>query len=174
MERKTLIRLLVAVAIGVPLIVEAGTFVGLVDQHLGGDDDPTTTTTTLDGRAVGVGDDLLPDTAQVERVTGAAVYADGDWRFELSVAVNNTGDRPYTLRLGSLTTESGDRVEGAFSTGRLAPGESTTLTATWSIPSGSSPATVDAKAFTYGENETEATTATVRFGSVPVQYRNGS
>lgn len=143
-DRRTLVRLLVALAVGVPLAVEGATFLGLLNREFGGgdgaDDGAATGTETPTGRRVGVGDELLPATAPVERVTDMTLRATGDrWRFELTAEVRNDLDTAYEFRLGAVTTGDGRTVEGGASTGTMASGETTTLTGRWDLPEGEAP-----------------------------------
>jgi len=149
MERRTLVRLLVALAIGVPLVVEGGTLLGLLDRAFGGGNgdeegsggngSPTGTPTR---RAVGVGDELLPETTPVEEVTDMTLRATGDgWRFELTAEVRNDLDTAYEFRLGAVSTD--DRtVEGGAGTGTMASGETATITGRWDLPEGEAPEAV--------------------------------
>jgi len=67
-DRRTLVRLLIVVTIGVPILVEATTFLGLVSHSLG-DEGGDTSSPTPPQDATGVGDDLLAETPRDERVT---------------------------------------------------------------------------------------------------------
>lgn len=168
LERRTLIRLLVGLGIGVPILIEAATLLGLVGDLLGGDDGgagtPTATETTA---GVGLGDELLPDAPGTHTVQAAYVAADG-WTFTLSVGVENTTDRTYELRLRTVTTDGGDVVEGGGESGPIAPGETGSVTGRWDLPDGASPDTVEAVAIV--RNGTVTTVErTVDLGSVPVQ-----
>ena len=145
MERRTLVRLLVGLGIGVPVLVEVATFLGLFERRLlDGDGEGGPTATPRPDR-VGVGDELLPDTPPADVVTAARVRTgDGGWSFELEVAVENTGDVPYELRLGDVTTTAGRTVAGGGSTSRLAPGASGEAFGQWTLPEGATPDRVEA------------------------------
>ncbi|MFC7172729.1 hypothetical protein ACFQL0_03920 [Haloplanus litoreus] len=64
LSKRTLIRLLVGFGIGIPILIEGLTFLGLLQNQFGGEGDDSTesTATETDGapEAVGVGDDMLP------------------------------------------------------------------------------------------------------------------
>ncbi|MFB6080198.1 MAG: hypothetical protein ABEJ81_04295 [Haloferacaceae archaeon] len=143
MERRTLIRLLIALGIGIPVAVEGATFLGLVGHEIGGDDgsDGTATpTATPVRRPIGVGDELLPETSPVERVTDMTLRAtDGGWRFEMVVEVENDLDTAYEFRLGPVTTEGGRTVDGGADTGTMISGATTTITGRWDLPEGDPP-----------------------------------
>lgn len=153
MERRTLVRLLIVLAIGIPIVLEAATFAGLLDSRLLGGGTPgaeTPTATETDAPpadAVGIGDELLPATPQQETVTAADVERTAGAReFVLSVAVENDAESSYELRLDALTTDRGTTVSGGGRTGQLAPGENETLTGRWELPSGEDPDAVIAVA----------------------------
>lgn len=140
-SRRTLVRLLIAVAIGIPVVIEVGTLLGM----LGGDggDEP-----------VGIGDELLPATPQPETVADSSVTVSEVWTFELVVEVTNAADQPYELVLGPVRTDRSDPVGGTRSTGEVSPGATTTLRADWEIPAASSPTAVGAVA-TWGDERVQ-------------------
>lgn len=143
--RRWWIRLMIALAIGIPIAIESGTLIGLVDQHFLGGDDGGDGNGAGDGTdtpvgGVGVGDDLLAGTDRTERIADAFISTRGGTRtFTLAVSVENTGDRPYRLTLGDLRTDDGTRVAGERSTDPIAPGESSSAVARWDLPGGAAP-----------------------------------
>lgn len=153
-RRRTIIRLLVGFGIGIPVLIELATFVGLIEQSLlGGDGEESegngTTTRTAtdndnsDGSQVGVGDELVPATAQRETLTVASFRAgDDSWVLTLAASVENTESVPYTVQFGALTTENGERVEGTGRQVTVVDGATAQVTGTWQLPPGSRPATV--------------------------------
>lgn len=168
LSRRTIIRLLVALGLGIPIIVELRTFVSLVGSWVGGDDDTPTATPVED--AVGIGDDLLAETDSVERLRSAEVTAtDGDtWPFTVVVDVENASDRYYRLELGAVTTRDGTVVDGGAATDRLVPGESTTLATTWSLPEGGSPRSIAVRA-ELGSGTPEVVEREVRLRGIAVE-----
>ena len=171
--RRWLIRALLGLGFGVPIAIEGGTLLGMLDAQLfggGSDERDGEVTQTPTEPVVAVGDELLPDTAPADTLTDAAVVAGDDGRrFEVVVSVENTGERPYELRLGALRTADGTRVDGGAATDSLDPGASTTLTATYDLPDGETPATlsvVGAESVGTGERITQRT---VRFEDVPLR-----
>jgi hypothetical protein len=157
-SKRTLIRLLVGFGIGIPLLVEGFTFLGLLEQQFGGDgedaEDTATTTDTAES-GVAVGDDLLPETDRSETLVSAALReAGGDrWPLSLTVEVQNSGDTDYEFQILTLHLDDGRTVGGRSSTDRLAPGERRVITAEWSIPAGSTPRAVDVVALVYPADE---------------------
>lgn len=157
LSKRTLIRLLVGFGIGIPILVEGVTFLGLLEQQFGSDEEgesDATATDTADS-GVAIGDDLLPETVRSETLASAVLReAGGDrWPLSLTVEVENTGDTGYEFQLLSLHLDDGRTVGGRTSTDRLSPGERRVITAEWSIPAGSTPAAVDVVALVYPDSE---------------------
>jgi hypothetical protein len=177
LSKRTLIRLLVGFGIGVPILIEAITFLGLLDAQFGsgaGDDTATTggTATDADGDSdgVAVGEDLLPESDRSETLASAVLRESGDtWRLSLTVEVENTGETDYQFQLLTLHLADGRTVSGRASTDRLAPGESTTATGEWSIPSGSTPTAVDVVALVYEGTSAETIETRVELAKIPVR-----
>jgi len=174
-SKRTLIRLLVGFGIGIPLLVEGLTFLGLLGEQFGGGDgegsEPTDTATTDPG--VTVGDDLLPETDRSETLASAVLReAGGDrWPLSLTVEVQNSGDTDYEFQLLTLHLADDRTVGGRSSTDRLGPGERRVITAEWSIPAGSTPRAVDVVALVYpdGEDAVETIERRVELAKVPVR-----
>ena len=170
-SRRSLIRLLVGSAIGIPVAVEGRTLIGLLDKHFFGGE--THDRSPSDGAAsVGVGDELLPATTPIERVSRLLVDApDQTWTFRLDVAVENTGDSPYEFLVGGVTTTS-KSVEGSTTTGSLDPGEETLLSAEWPIPEGSTPTALEVTGIIGASGADETVSRDVTLGNVPVKRRS--
>jgi hypothetical protein len=178
LSKRTLIRLLVGFGIGIPILVEAITFLGLLDQQFGGGEGgggdgsgSTATATDTAEPAVGIGDDLLPDTERSETLASAVLReAGGDrWPLSLTVEVHNAGDTDYEFQLLSVHLEDGRTVSGRTSTDRLAPGETRTITGEWSIPAGSTPRAVDVVALVYADDSVETIERRVDLAKIPVR-----
>ncbi|WP_439027722.1 CARDB domain-containing protein [Haloarchaeobius sp. DT45] len=129
MERRTIIRLLIVVGIGIPLIIEGATFFGLVSNQLFGGEQPG------DHREpVGIGDEVVPATEQTERLTDAHFETvDGERRLVVEVTVRNTGNDAYEFRLDAVTLADGTRLTTNATSGELARGETTTVSASWTV-----------------------------------------
>lgn len=166
LDRRTLIRLLVGLGIGIPVLIEGATLLGLLGG-LFGDGGEATATPTRTATGVGVGDELLPETAPAETVESAYITADA-WLFSMTVGVENTGDRTYQLRLEAVRTRGGDVVEGGGESGPIEPGASGSVTGTWDLPDGAAPDTVDVVAIARDGTATKVERA-VTLGVVPVQ-----
>jgi hypothetical protein len=173
MNQRRLVMWLFAFAILLIVVIEAMTFAGLIGGLVGGDGGDGTATagpTPVDG--VGTGEELLPATDRTETLTTATLSSGDRWTLTLTVAVENTGDTPYEIRLGAVTTVGGASYDprSDATTGTVAPGESATVTAQWRVPSGSTPNFV---AVTAVEGSSGATTTVfdddVAIARVPVQ-----
>lgn len=141
MKRRTLIRLLVGIGIGLPLLIEGVTFLGLLEAQLLGNGGPQATPTgTPPEDGVAVDGELLPETAPADTLSTASIAVEGDDRtLTLTAFVENTGNASYELRLGSVRTRGGTQVGGSATTGTIPPGESGTVTEQWDLPGGSMP-----------------------------------
>jgi hypothetical protein len=173
-RRRTIIRLLVGLGVGIPVLVELATFVGLVEQSLLGDegegDDGGSTTDGTDatgGGGVRVGDELLPETPQRETLSVASFRAgDDSWVLTLAAAVENTESGPYTVQFGPVTTRGGERVEGSSRAVTVDAGGTGQVTGTWQLSPGGRPASVVVRT---GAGDTATTTHEVDLGRIPVE-----
>ncbi|GAB6860640.1 hypothetical protein ACFR97_08110 [Haloplanus litoreus] len=175
LSKRTLIRLLVGFGIGIPILIEGLTFLGLLQNQFGGEGDDSTesTATETDGapEAVGVGDDMLPETDRTETLASAVLRETSDdrWPLSLTVEVTNTGTADYEFQMFAVHLDDGRSVEGRTSTDRLAPDESRTVTGEWSVPAGSTPRSVDVVALVYDEDEIETIERRVDLAKIPVR-----
>jgi archaellum component FlaF (FlaF/FlaG flagellin family) len=174
-RRKRLIKFVVVLALAVPLVIEGLTFGGLLSNAFlggGGSDGPAAQNeTTVSDQGVGVGDELLAETTQRERITTATVREAGDsWRFTVTVAVNNTGNRTYQLQLASVETTGGKTVSNVVST-TVEPGNETTVTGQWALPAGERPQSVEVVAVDGVGGNASVTRETVELAPIPVQGR---
>ncbi|MFB6142351.1 MAG: hypothetical protein ABEJ30_03295 [Halorientalis sp.] len=169
-DRKRLVKVLLVLAIAVPLLIEGMTFAGLFQAKVfdGGGPGNETATGTPDRPRVGVGDTVLAATPQTERVTDATIRArDGTWVFRLEFAINNTANSDYRFRVGEVTTTGGETASGTGSA-VVPAGESATVTGEWRLPEGTQPDTV----VLVGVQLDDGTRVSerVRVARVPVRY----
>ncbi|MFC7045351.1 hypothetical protein ACFQH6_07970 [Halobacteriaceae archaeon GCM10025711] len=155
MERRTLLRILIVVGIGIPVVIEGATFLGLVQNQLAGDDGGTTPSNgPMSSRHVEVGDELVLETTQAETITGATIRNTDDGRvLTVNVRVENTADEVYELQLNAVGTASGERVEGGGTTGRIPPGETRSVSGQWTLPPDASPETMNVFGARYDDME---------------------
>lgn len=177
-RRRTIIRLLVGFGIGIPVLVELATFVGLVEQSLlgGGDEngdggtaggDGTETADRRSTGGVGVGDELLPGTPQRERLSVASFRAsENSWVLTLVATVENTGSTPYTVQFGPVGTDGGRTVEGSSRAVTVAAAETGQVTGTWQLSPGNRPASVVVRT---AAGDAEPTAHEVDLAPIPVE-----
>jgi hypothetical protein len=175
MEQKTMIRLLVGLGLGIPILIESVTFLGLVGHQFSngtaGAETTTTGTGTTTDVGVGPGDELLPETNQSEELATAVIQGGtGGWTLTMTVQVDNPTNATHELRLGAITTSEGKTVSGGGSTGQIAPGETGPVTGRWDLPVGVTPKRVQVIAVTdpAGEASPETVSEQVTLEKVPV------
>lgn len=167
----TMVRVLIVLAIAIPILIEVVTFGGLIGHYVGGGEDPAATETpTPEVEGAGAGATILADTAATERIESTSlITGDDSWQFIITIDVTEPA-KPYELRLNNVTTREGTTVEGSgATTGQLAAGTSGTVTGTWLLPAGQQPDTLSVTVVTTPEGGTEqAREYTVSIGKVPV------
>lgn len=136
-SRRRLLRLLIGLAIGIPITIEASTFFGMLSGDRG------------DG-AVDIGDELLPATPQTETLVDSSVYEGPPRQYELVAELTNTTDATTELTVGPLFTADGGRVSGTTAR-EAAPGEMVELTARWRLEADRIPEAVRVRA-TWGDD----------------------
>ena len=160
MERRTLIRLLVAFGIGIPLLIEGFTFLGLLEaQLLGGGGGSTP---SVDGATQG--EEGLRSTAPTETLSTTSLTEDGT--LTLTVTINNTANTAYELRLTEVTTLDGEGVAGNGSSGVIESGERGSVTEQWSLPAGATPESVTVITITDPDGDAERTERSIALGEL--------
>jgi hypothetical protein len=174
-EQKTLLRLLIIVGIGLPILIEVVTFGSMMGHHLLGDTggEAVPETPTAEPAGAGVGDPILESANVSARIdTASVVTADEGWRFTLTVNVTNTGSDPAAVRLDSVTTRNGETIEGAASTGQLSAEGTDDVTKSWLLPPGERPDAVSVTVLMYPDGgAVQSTQYTVALGDIPVSNR---
>lgn len=163
------VRILVLIGVGIPILIEAATFLRLIGGHLEEDGKHRRTSTE---KAVYVveGSELLSETSQTERIAEALITArDEAWIFELEIDVDNASTYPYELVLDSLTTQNGILVPGR-SAQRWAPGESEEMEVEWRLAPGDLPARMTAIGRTIiSADSVRQVRRRIEWGKIPVQ-----
>ena len=174
-EQKTLLRLLIIVGIGLPILIEVVTFGSMMGHHLTGDagSEAVAETPTPEQAGAGVGDPIIEPSAVSARIESASVVtADEGWRFTIAVNVTNTGSDTASVRLDSVTTRGGETIDGAASTGQLSAGQTGDVAKSWLLPPGERPDTVSVTVSVYPDGAaTQSTQYTVALGDIPVSNR---
>lgn len=173
-----LVKWLLIVGVGVPVLVEGITFFGLVGHHVSDSGKEEASGTPAHARApeVNIGDDLLSSTSLVERVTEAREWAYGEhWAFELTIALEKPPEKGYRIVFDSLRTEDGnmiaDEKELQWEGGDEAE-DDRAQTVQWIIPPGDQPFSVRVRAYDGKDARQPVQTQYVTFGKVPVQIRS--
>lgn len=173
MKRRTLIRLLVGLGIGIPLLVEGITFFGLLEaQLLGGDDGGDVTATpawTPEEGAVSTGEELLAETVQTEQLTTASLVVEDETRvLTLTARVDNPTNATYEFQFGAVTTGGDETIDGGDTTGTVPPGESGLVTAQWRLSGDQYPRAVEVTAVIEADGSTERVERTVPLARIPI------
>lgn len=173
MERRNFIRLLIGLGIGIPILIEAATFFGLIERHLftgGNSSDESPSSTTPTPEPVGIGEELLPKTPLNEILRSASLEAQqGEWKLTLGVEVENPTETEYEFRLGQVTLTNNDQIQGGGTTGRIPSFETRSMLGQWTLPEGSTPDQVDATEIAFAsDGTTRETTATIPLSKIPV------
>lgn len=172
-DQTTLIRVLIVVGIGLPILIEVATFGGMLSHYLAGGGDAGTasaTTPTAEMEGADTGDEILTETDFEATISRATVLTTDDgWQFLLTLNVTNGGDRPGAVEIGAVTARNGATVAGSGTTGQLAPGETGRVTGSWMLPSGERPDAVSMTVVTeVAGGEANSTEYTVELGDIPV------
>jgi len=167
-----LVRLFLILAFGLAFGIEGMT---LIRSYLLNGDGETEEQVEYEEReeaeAVGIGDDLLPDTPVSERIAQMRIQAqsDGPWVFRLGIIVVNDGENAYRLSLRDLEADDGTVFDEMHAVD-CAPGDSTQFVATWSIGSDARPRALTAQAeLQLSGDSTRSVQRRVSFGHVPVR-----
>ena len=157
-ERPGMIRVLLILAIAVPILIEVVTFGGLIGHYVGvGGGDPSgAATATPTETSEDTGSAVLPETPQTERIERARLLNASDGRqLIVTLSVQNQDRTGYELRLDNVTTGAGTTVDGSGSTTGTVDGvETGTVTGSWLLPAGERPETMTVTAVTDPEGST--------------------
>lgn len=168
---KRLVRILLIIGIGIPVLIEAATLFRLIGGHMGEDDGPDAAAQTTE-TYVAEGDELLPETPPAERISTLTIEPESEaWVFKMAVDVANPTEAPYMLQLSEVQVQDGQVFQKTASQ-RWAPGDSSAMQIEWALPAGSVPSGLSAEARWYiGTDSTRTLSRTIQFGKIPVQWR---
>lgn len=160
-SRRSFVRYLAPISVAVPVIVEGQTLMGLLHQDFGGGQSAWNKPTGVD---VGIGGALRPNTSVRAKLSNAALANSSNGRqLTLVVSVKNTANAPAKFGLGAVTTNGGKTVNGGTTTKPLAPGKQTKFRATYNLPNGATPKSVET-VVTIGNNPSKKT---VKLAPIP-------
>ena len=168
---KRLVRILLIIGIGIPVLIEAATLFRLIGGHMEDDGAGASAAETTETYVV-EGDELLPDTPPAERITALTIEPESEsWVFSMDVAVANRTAAPYELQLREVQAEGGQVFEKTASQ-QWAAGDSAAMEIEWALPAGSVPSGLTAEARWYiGTDSARTVTQAIQFGKIPVQWR---
>ncbi len=168
---KRLVRILLIIGIGIPVLIEAATLFRLIGGHMSEDEAPSSASETTEAYVV-EGDELLPETPPAERITALIIEPESEsWVFSMDVAVANRTAAPYELQLREVQAEGGQVFEKTASQ-QWAAGDSAAMEIEWALPAGSVPSSLTAEARWYiGTDSARTVTQAIQFGKIPVQWR---
>lgn len=175
---RRLVKWLLIVGVGVPVLVEGITFFGLVGHHVSdsGKEEASATSAHAQAPEVSIGDDLLSSTPLVERVTEAREWAYGEhWAFELTITLEKPPEKGCRIVFDSLRTEDGNMVADEKELqweGGDEDEDDLAQTVQWIIPPGDQPFSVRVRAFSGEDQQQPLKTQYVTFGKIPVQIRS--
>jgi hypothetical protein len=142
--RRKYLKWVIALAVGIPVALEASTFFGLLGGQVN------------DEQGLAVGDDLLTSTDRPESVEELA-FANG--QFDLAVSVENTGDVPYGVTVSAVQLSNDESLDEPAVVSPVGPGETGTLSGSWAISEGETPTALEVVAHEYVDGREEVITA---------------
>lgn len=169
---KRLVRILLIIGIGIPVLIESATLIRMIGGYMGGEEAAQESTPEATETYVVEGDELLPETPPAERIVTLTVEPQSEaWVFTMELDVENTTARPYELELGEVEVGDGQVVQQTVSQ-RWDAGAAETMAAEWRLPVGQIPSGLTARArWHIGTDSTRTLTRPVQFGQIPVQWR---
>lgn len=167
-SRRTLLRILIAVAVGIPILIESITFLRLLlspdeDEEDGGDG-------TGDD-AVGIGDEILKETPQEETISNAVVLVrEENWFFSLGVEIQNNTQKEYRIEFGNVKTKSGKTFPSEVGSFIVEPEQTRTVESEWVLPEAEMPDEVTVTAvYSDEQGEQQEITQDIKLGKIPLQ-----
>ena len=169
---KTLVRILIAIGIGIPILVELFTVFELFNIHLFSGDEAEHHEEVPIHRVI-EGSRILPGDLPVLTLEHARVWAEPNkWIFEMEMEMDDSPAHPFELTFNHLVT-TGERMIDEPQTIRWEDKgqDDDEYDVKWSIPPGETPLslTVVLKSI-ISQDSTKEVTREVKFGKIPVQY----
>ncbi|MFB6097417.1 MAG: hypothetical protein ABEJ74_08520 [Haloferacaceae archaeon] len=149
--RRNLVKWIIAGAIGIPISIEVGTFLGMVGSSAGSEN----------SNALTPGDQLLPSTDSPETVRTLEVSEGEDGRaLRLVADVTNEAKDPYEVAVSDVALDDGSTLSQSIATGRIEPGAQATLQGEWPLPAGATPVSIEVVARSYYHDSWSVVAAT--------------
>ncbi|SHG19522.1 hypothetical protein SAMN05443144_12121 [Fodinibius roseus] len=173
---KRLVKILVIVGIGIPVLVELMTLFNLINVQIFDDEEVQEQPEPVaEVRQVTEGDTLFRDyrfpvTIELLRINVSAQ----EWRFELGLSVPDSVDRePLEIELDSMQLNSGKILAaGRNRSWNIQEGHTPPrIQAEWELPNGDIPGTLYISSFQQMQNDTASRVQQeVPLGNIPVRY----
>ena len=167
---KRIVRILVIVGIGIPVMIELVTLFGLVTDSMDDKKAGTAHRQSMEELRVKPGDEFLPATPAKEIIHSAKVSAQKrKWIFDLELQISGQTDGSYQLKLDSLRTRNGTLIPSTFKW------EASTATdpifkTQWKLPPGEQPdALILSAMFSDTTGQVQNISRKVIFDKVPVR-----
>jgi hypothetical protein len=174
---KRLVRILVIVGIGIPVLVELLTLFNLVNVQLFTDEDkpPQQGREVEEAQSYVQGDTLFTEFAHPIIIHSMRIMVSTrQWRYELSlVPADTTLKEENIIRLDSLSLESGKVLTPvqALRVRDVGVGEESDYHGEWELPSGDLPKMLYLSSVQpIGADSTELVRKEVRLGNIPIRY----
>lgn len=174
---KWLVRTFIILGIGIPVVVELTTLMGLVGNTISNQATTEENKATEKSERIEPGSELLTETSQTELFKSAHVWVgQNSWEFSMTISISGLRNiRSMSFVLDSLETRNGNMVNESFTYDKnISHADSTYLfTANWNIPQGDQPKSVHLEA-TYkspGDSVSESINKRLVFNKIPVQAR---
>jgi hypothetical protein len=168
-DRKKLLPYLLGATILVPLIVEGGTFLGLIQHHLLGTDSAPVSE-KRDREGSGPGDTVLPTTPPEEQLKKLVIhYTEGRWTFHCVLDVDNRAtNKTYEYRfLGPGRNDTLIKKTDLVRSARA--GKRSVLQVEWTLTPGTMPEFIKV-AVNDAESGSTIGTYRIELADVPVKY----
>jgi len=170
------LRILIVVAIGIPVLLEVSTLYNLVKVHIWGKDEaPVEETQPAEEiREYISGDTLVADPPLVLRDMRISV-SPTEWNFRLILETAEKPSTEYQVLIDSLELNSGERLANGRSAGWMFRPESKTYlhAETWQIPNGDIPRNLKFRVReNYYSDSAKVRNEKIRLGPIPVRYRS--
>lgn len=171
---KTLVRILIAVGIGIPILIESFTLFELFNIHIFSGE-KTEQQEEIPIHRVIEGSQILPGDLPVLTLEHARVWAEPEqWIFEMEMEMDGSPTHPFELTFNQLVTTGEKTIDEPKTIRWEGKGQDDDeYNVKWSIPPGETPLslTVTLKSI-ISQDSTHEITREVKFGKIPVQYRD--
>jgi hypothetical protein len=172
-SKKTLVRILIAVGIGIPVLVELLTLFNLINVQLFEDEKAIRQEAPpTEIREYMIGDTLFADSVTPITIQDMLVkVSPQSWRFELALARSgSTTTAGPLLTVDSLKLKSGEIVSDAQSWEMGKSSGSDTTRFNWMLPSGEIPTVLYISAQRSVQKDSVSNQQQVQLGNIPVRY----